>query len=293
MQCKGPILTLNNGVAMPAFGLGVFQSEKAETSAAVKWAIESGYGLIDTAAAYQNEEEVGQAIAESGVARDDIFITTKMHPNDFGQDTALRAFDTSMQKLGIDVLDLYLLHWPVPRNFEATIASWKVCERVLAEGRVRAIGVSNFKPAHMDALLAQSDIVPAVNQIELHPFFVQEDHDVAHRKLGIITQAWSPIGGVHRYRPEGGGEPSDPLHHPTVTKLAEKYGKTAAQIVLRWQIDLGHSAIPKSVKLARIKENIDIFDFSLLPDEIAMISAMDTGTRGGADPETRWTPAGK
>ena len=292
MQRKEPILTLNNGVDMPALGLGVFQSSKEDTGAAVQAAFDNGYGLIDTAAGYNNEEEVGQAIADSGVKRDDIFITTKMRPADFGPNTALQAFDTSMKKLRLEVLDLYLLHWPVPKNFENTIASWKVCEQLLAEGRVRAIGVCNFTPAHLDALMARTDIVPAVNQIELHPFFVQHDHDVAHKKLGIITQAWSPIGGIQRYRGEQ-DQSRDPLHHETVTTLAKKYGKTAAQVILRWQIALGHSAIPKSVKPERIRENIDLFDFALTPDEVAAISALDTGKRGGPDPEVQGTPEGK
>lgn len=199
MTVKGPILTLNNGVTMPAFGLGVFQSDKNETAQAVQVAISGGYGLIDTASGYRNEAEVGDGIRDSGMARDAIFVTTKLRPTDYGRDAARRAFDTSMEQLGLAVLDLYLLHWPVPRDFDTTIASWKVCESLLAEGRVRAIGVCNFTPAHLDALIARSDVVPAVNQIELHPFFVQADHDAAHKRLGVITQAWSPIGGIQRY----------------------------------------------------------------------------------------------
>lgn len=292
MNCKGPILKLNNGVDMPAFGLGVFQSSKDDTAAAVKSAIAEGYGLIDTASGYANEAEVGRGIAESDIDRTQIFVTTKLHPSDHGHDEALRAFDRSMTQLGLDTLDLYLLHWPVPRDFDNTVASWKVCERLLAEGRVRAIGVCNFTPAHLDALIARSDIIPAVNQIELHPFFVQRDHDVAHERLGIVTQAWSPIGGIQRYWGDG-SEVRDPLRHPVVTALAERYAKTPAQIVLRWQIDLDHSAIPKSVNPKRIVENIDIFDFTLQPDEIAAISALDTGNRGGPDPETQGTPSGK
>jgi diketogulonate reductase-like aldo/keto reductase len=292
MKCKGPIFTLNNGVQMPAFGLGVFQSTPDETVNAVKAALDDGYGLIDTAAAYNNESEVGKAIKESGIERSEVFITTKLRPADFGYDSALRAFDASMSKLDIELLDLYLLHWPVPRDFANTLASWKACERLLAEGRVRAIGVSNFTPAHLDTLLSETDIVPAVNQIELHPFFPQEDHDIAHEPLNIVTQAWSPIGGIQRYRGEATAE-RDPLRHPTVSRLAEKYNKTGAQIILRWQIELGHSVIPKSVKPARIQENIDIFDFSLSEEEVAAISALDTGMRGGPDPETQWTPPGK
>lgn len=277
---------------MPAFGLGVFQSSKEDTVGAVKAAIEAGYRLIDTAAGYQNEAEVAMGIRESGIDRSEIFITTKLRTKDFGYDSAQRAFDASMSALGIDVVDLYLLHWPVPRNFENTLASWKVCEQLLAEGRVRAIGVSNFTPAHMATLIESSSVVPAVNQIELHPFFLQQDHREAHQRLGVITQAWSPIGGVQRYRGDG-SEARDPLHHPVVVELAKKYGKTPAQVVLRWQIDLGHSAIPKSINRKRICENIDIFDFSLQPDEVSAISALDTGRRGGGDPEVVGTPEGR
>lgn len=292
MPYKGPVLTLNNKVEMPAFGLGVFQSGKAETAEAVRTAIAEGYGLIDTASAYQNEAEVGEGIRQSGVPRSSLFVTTKLKPADYGFDAALRAFDRSIQQLALDVLDLYLLHWPIPRDFDNTVASWKACERLLAEGRVRAIGVCNFKPSHLDALIERSDIVPTVNQIELHPFFVQRDHDVAHARLGIVTQAWSPIGGIQRYWGDG-STATDPLHHPVVTGLAAKHGKTPAQILLRWQIDLGHSAIPKSVNPKRIAENIDIFDFVLTADEINAISSLDTGKRGGPDPEIQGTPAGR
>lgn len=288
---KGPVLTLNNGVRMPMLGLGVYQSGKDETAGSVKAAIAEGYALIDTASGYRNEAEVGQGVRESGIDRSDLFVTTKLRPADYGPDAALRAFDASMAKLGFDVLDLYLLHWPVPLDFDNTVASWKVCERLLHEGRVRAIGVCNFTPAHLDMLIARSEIVPAVNQIELHPYFVQADHDTAHRRLGIVTQAWSPIGGIQRYWP--GEAKKDPLSDPVVTALAEKYGKTPAQIVLRWQIELDHAVIPKSTHASRIRENADIFDFTLLPGEVAAISALNTGRRGGPDPEIQGTPEGK
>ena len=281
----GPSLTFNNGVEMPAFGLGVFQSSKEDTAAAVKAALEAGYGLIDTAAGYQNEAEVGKGIRDSGIDRSEIFITTKLRTRDFGYESALRAFDASLTELGVDVVDLYLLHWPVPRTFENTVASWKACERFLAEGRARAIGVCNFTPAQLATLMEQTEVVPALNQIELHPFFVQADHSETHRKLGIVTQAWSPIGGIQRYRGDGSAE-RDPLRHPVIAELAGKYGKTPAQVVLRWQIDLGRSPIPKSINPQRILENADIFDFALLPEEIAAVSALDTGHRGGPDPNT-------
>jgi len=281
----GPTLTFNNGVEMPAFGLGVFQSSKEDTADAVRTAIEAGYGLIDTAAGYQNEAEVGKGIRESGIERSKIFITTKLRIRDFGYESALRAFDLSLKELEIDVVDLYLLHWPVPRDFENTIAAWKACERFLAEGRARAIGVCNFTPAHLATLAERSEVTPALNQIELHPFFVQADHSEAHRRLGIVTQAWSPIGGIQRYRGDGSVE-RDPLSHPVVVEIAKKYGKTPAQVVLRWQIDLGHSPIPKSVNPQRIRENADIFDFLLTAEEVSAISALDTGRRGGLDPNT-------
>jgi diketogulonate reductase-like aldo/keto reductase len=245
----------------------------------------------DTASGYQNEAEVGQGIRGGAIDRSEIFITTKLRPTDYGHDAALRAFDVSMSQLGLDVLDLYLLHWPVPRDFDNTVASWKVCERLLVEGRVRAIGVCNFKPTHLDRLIARSDVAPAVNQIELHPYFVQRDHDEAHKRLVTVTQAWSPIGSIQRYWP--GDEKRDPLSDPVVTGLATRYGTTPAQIVLRWQIEFGHSIIPKSVHLHRIRENADIFDFSLSQDEVAAISALDTGLRGGPDPEVQGTPEGK
>jgi len=292
MTCKGPILKLNNGIEMPAFGLGVFQSDKKKTADAVKTAIAEGYGLIDTASGYQNEAEVGQGIRESGIDRSGIFVTTKLRPTDYGYDQTLRAFDASMDKLGFDVLDLYLLHWPVPRDFDNTVASWKACEKLLAEGRARAIGVCNFKPVHLDALIERSETVPTVNQIELHPFFVQHDHDLAHKRLNIVTQAWSPIGGIMRYWGDG-SEKRDPLQHPVIKNLAAKYSKSPAQIVLRWQIDLGHSVIPKSVHPVRIRENIDIFDFTLQPGEITAVSMLDTGSRGGPDPTVQGTPQEK
>ena len=281
MTAKGPILTLNNGVFMPAFGLGVYQSRPDETVEAVKVAITEGYGLIDTAAAYFNEEQVGEGIRQSGVDRSQIFVTTKLWMSDYGYEQTLHAFDRSMRKLGLDYLDLYLLHWPVPTNFEKTVASYKAAEKLLDDKRVRAIGVCNFSPEHLKNLIARTSVTPAVNQVELHPFFAQKELREADTKLGIITQAWSPIGGVKRYWVQNAETPQDPLAHPTVVRLAEKYGKTPAQIVLRWQIELGNSPIPKSVQPRRITENIDIFDFALTAEEVGAIDALDTGQRGG------------
>jgi diketogulonate reductase-like aldo/keto reductase len=280
-----PVLKLNNGVDLPALGLGVYQSGQDETVAAIKAAFDAGYRMIDTAAAYFNEEQVGQALRESDVPRDKVFVQTKLWMSDYGYDKALHAFDRSLRKLGLDHLDLYLLHWPVPTDFEATVASYKAAERLLAEGRVRAIGVCNFSPKHLEDLIARTEVVPAVNQVELHPFFIQKDLREAHARLSIITQAWSPIGGVKRYWAQDPNAVQDPLVHPTVTELAAKYGKTPAQVILRWQIEHGNSAIPKSVRPKRIAENIAIFDFALTKDEVAAIDALDINGRGGPDPE--------
>jgi diketogulonate reductase-like aldo/keto reductase len=274
---------------MPAFGLGVFRSEPEATVAAVRSAIEMGYRLIDTASAYKNEQQVGEGIRSSTVPRADVFVTTKVWMSDYGYDRTLHAFDRSLRKLGLDFLDMYLIHWPVPSAFEATIASYKAALKLLAEGRVGAIGVCNFNPDHLDTLIEQTGHIPAVNQIELHPFFNQPDLRALNKKYGIATQAWSPIGGVNRYGMKAASGGPDPLSHPTVALLAEKYGKTSAQIILRWQIEIGTSPIPKSIRPERIAENIDIFDFALTSEETQIVSALDIGERGGPDPE-RVTP---
>lgn len=281
---KGPLLKLNNGVEMPAFGLGVYQSSPAETVEAVKTALEDGYRLVDTAAAYMNEEQVGEGIRQSGIDRSQVFVITKLWMSDYGYDQTHHAFNRSMKKLGLDYLDLYLLHWPVPKQFDKTVASWKAVEKLLKEGSVRAIGICNSSPEHLKYLIAQTEVLPAVNQVELHPFFSQPEVRAADQRLGIITQAWSPIGGVNRYMGQGGA-PSDPLRHPVITGLARKYGRTPAQIVLRWHIELGNAVIPKSVRPERIRENSDIFDFTLDREETSAVSSLDTGKRGGPDPE--------
>lgn len=284
---KSPVYTLNNGIEMPAIGLGVFRSEPEKTVAAVRSAVANGYRLVDTAAAYMNEEQVGEGIRESGVPREEIFVTTKVWMTDYGYERTLHAFDRSLRKLGFDYLDLYMIHWPCPSAFKATVDSYKAAMKLLAEGRVRAIGVSNFGPQHLDQLIEHTGLIPAVNQIELHPFFIQRGLREVNEKHGIITQAWSPIGGIHRdgEKAKISNAVHDPLSHPTVVQLATQYGKTPAQIILRWQIELGTSPIPKSVRPERIAENFDIFDFSLASDEVHAISALDTGGRGGPDPE--------
>jgi diketogulonate reductase-like aldo/keto reductase len=286
-KAKSPLYKLNNGIEMPAVGLGVFQSEPKETVAAVKSAIENGYRLIDTAAAYKNEYEVGKGIRFSGVSREEVFITTKLWMSDYGYDQTLQAFDRSIQKLEIDVLDLYLIHWPVPSEFAKTVSSYKAAMALLERGRVRAIGVCNFSSRDLQTLVEATGHIPAVNQIELHPSFNQSELRKTNDKYGIITQAWSPIGGINRYgeRAKASNEANDPLTDPTVALLARKYLKTPAQIILRWQIELGNAPIPKSVRSERIAENIDIFDFALTPGEIQAVDALDTGTRGGWDPD--------
>jgi diketogulonate reductase-like aldo/keto reductase len=278
------LINLNNGVEMPILGLGVFQSPPEETVTAVEAAIDDGYRLIDTAAAYGNEREVGDGLRRSGIDRVQMFVTTKLWISDYGYEQALVGFDGCLRRLGLDYVDLFLLHHPVPTDFASTVGAYKAAEKMLAEGRARAIGVSNFSSAHLENLISQTSVVPAVNQVELHPFFIQQTLRDFHSAHGIVTQAWSPLGGVNRYRPADAGAVENPLEHPTIVELASKYGKTPAQVVLRWHIEHGTSAIPKSVRPHRIKENFDVFDFQLTSDEVAAIDALDTGVRGGPEP---------
>lgn len=278
-------LTLNNGVAMPALGLGVYQSTPEQTVGAVETALHAGYRLIDTASGYFNERQVGEGIRRSGVDRSDVFVTSKLWVTDYGYDAALRGFDTSTAKLGLDYLDLYLLHWPLPADFEATVGAYRAAEQLLADGRVRAIGVCNFDAAHLDALAERTEITPAVNQVELHPIFTQRELQAADRERGIVTQAWSPIGGINLY-----SEDADPalnvLENDAVTAIASAHGKTPAQVVLRWHLQQGRSAIPKSVRPERIRENLDVLDFALSGQELATIDGLDRGLRGGPDGAT-------
>ena len=275
-------LTLNNSVTMPALGLGVFQTPPTETTAAVAEALRLGYRLIDTAAAYGNEREVGEGIRRAGLPREDVFIETKVWISDYGYDETRHAFDKGAGKLGIDRLDLLLLHQPLPSAFDRTLEAWKALESLLADGRVRAIGVSNFMPEHLDRLLAEASVVPAVNQIEVHPYFQQAGLQRIGAQHGILTQAWSPIGGITSYR---GGTRST-FDDPVLRGIADRHDKTPAQVMLRWHLQEGRSAIPKSVRPARIAENRDIFDFTLSAEEIAAINALDTGTRGGPEPDS-------
>jgi diketogulonate reductase-like aldo/keto reductase len=274
-------ITLNNGVTMPALGLGVFQTPPDETTDAVASALQVGYRHIDTAAAYGNEREVGEGIRRSGLDRSDIFIETKVWISDYGYDETLHAFDKSAGKLGVDQIDLLILHQALPGEFEMTIAAYKALEKLLADGKVRAIGVSNFMRSHLDSLLESTGIVPAINQIELHPYFQQPDVEAADVEHGIVTQAWSPIGGITSYR---GGAKST-FEEPAILAIAQEFDKSAAQVMLRWQLQHGRSAIPKSTKPERIAENFDVFDFELSADQMTAIDALETGVRGGPEPE--------
>ncbi len=273
-------LELNNGVVMPALGFGVFQTPPDETVSSVASALEVGYRHIDTAAAYLNEREVGEAIRRSGIPRDEVFIETKVWISDYGYDETLHAFEKSTGKLGVDTLDLLILHQPMPVYFDRTIAAYRALEALLADGRVRAIGVSNFMPDHLETLLGQTSVVPAVNQVEVHPYFSQPEVRAADAAHGILTQAWSPIGGITFYRGEGAGTLADPV----IGGIADAHGKTPAQVMLRWHLQEGRSVIPKSVRPERIAENFDVFDFALTAEDLAAIDALDTGERGGPDP---------
>jgi 2,5-diketo-D-gluconate reductase A len=273
---------LNNGVEIPAVGFGVFQTPPDETIAAVQTALASGYRHIDTAAAYGNEREAGEAIRRSGLDRAEIFVETKIWITDYGYDQTLHAFDKSAGKLGIDRIDLLILHQALPDEFSLTLDAYRALERLLADGRVRAIGVSNFMPEHLGRLLAETSVVPAVNQIEVHPYFRQSDVLTVDAEHGILSQAWSPIGGITFYR---NGSQGSTLEDPTIREIAAAHGRTPAQVMLRWHLQQGRQVIPKSVTPARIAENFDVFDFDLTDEQLAAIDALDTGVRGGPEPE--------
>ena len=277
------ILKLNDGVEMPALGLGVFQTPPEETTAAVEEALRVGYRHIDTAAAYGNEREVGEAIRRSGLAREEVFIETKVWISDYGHDATLHAFAKSARKLGVEQIDLLILHQALPSAFERTIDAYGALEQLLAEGKVRAIGVSNFMPEHLERLLAETSVAPAVNQVEVHPYFQQPEVQRADAEHGILTQAWSPIGGITSYR--GSDEKRSTFEDPTIAEIAGRHDKSAAQVMLRWHLQEGRSVIPKSTRPARIAENLDVFDFELSAAEIAAIDGLDTEVRGGPEPD--------
>jgi diketogulonate reductase-like aldo/keto reductase len=275
-------LTLNNGVTMPALGLGVFQTPPDETRDAVKAALEAGYRHIDTAAAYGNEREVGEALTSSGLDRSEVFVETKIWISDYGYDKTLHGFDKSARKLGVDEIDLLILHQALPSEFESTLEAYRALEALLGDGKVRAIGVSNFMVDHLNTLLDRASVVPAVNQIEVHPYFQQPQVQALDAEHGILTQAWSPIGGITFYRD---GQHTSTLEDPIIGTIATGHDKTPAQVMLRWHLQQGRSVIPKSTKPARIAENLDVFDFDLTADELAAIDGLDTGQRGGPEPE--------
>ncbi|MGW7268660.1 aldo/keto reductase [Streptomyces sp. NPDC054842] len=257
---------------MPQLGFGVWQVPDDEAEQAVTTALEAGYRSIDTAAIYGNEEGTGKAIASAGVPRADLFVTTKLWNSDQGYDSTLRAFDTSLEKLGLDYVDLYLIHWPLPSR-GTYVDTYKAFEKIHADGRAKAIGVSNFLPEHLDKLIGETSVVPAVNQIELHPHLQQGESREYHSQHGIATEAWSPLG-------QGKGL----LEVPAIVAIARKHERTPAQIVLRWHLQLGNVVIPKSVTPSRIRENIEVFDFELDAEDMAAISALDESRRIGPDP---------
>jgi 2,5-diketo-D-gluconate reductase A len=268
-----PTVTLNDGAHMPQLGLGVWQVPNETVTSTVHTAIDAGYRSIDTAALYRNESGVGKAVATASVPRAELFVTTKLWNTDQGYDGALRAFDESIRRLRLDYVDLYLIHWPTPAR-PRYVETWKAFEKLRTDGRVRSIGVSNFHISHLRRLLDEAEIVPAVNQIELHPNLPQDELRAFHTEHGIVTEAWSPLARGKLLRDR------------TILGLAQKYGKTPAQIVLRWHLELGIVVIPKSVTPSRIAENIDVFGFELDADDVAAIEELDRGSRIGPDPDT-------
>lgn len=268
-----PSIQLNNGVTIPQVGFGVFQVPEAQTQQVVEEALAAGYRHIDTAAGYYNEAAVGAAIRASGLPREDIFVTTKLRNGDQGAESALTAYENSRSALGLDVVDLYLVHWPYP-SADLYVETWKSFEKLYAEGAVRAIGVSNFLPEFLERLLAETEVVPAVNQIEIHPTFQQPATQAASRAAGIAVEAYSPLGQ------------GKDLTAPAVTAIAERLGVTPGQVVLRWHVQQDIIVIPKSVTPARIASNLDLFSFELTDEDMAAISGLDTDERIGADPAT-------
>jgi len=266
-----PGIKLNDGNTIPQLGFGVWQVGNDEAAAVVGKALDVGYRHIDTAAIYGNEEGVGKALKTSGVARGDIFLTTKLWNADQGYDSAFRAFDASLKRLGTDYVDLYLIHWPVPAQ-DRFLDTWRALIKLREDGLVKSIGVSNFRIADLERIISETDVAPVLNQIELHPQFQQNELRVFHEKKGIATEAWSPLGQGRI------------LEHPTLRQIAEKHGKTVAQIILRWHLDIGNIVIPKSVTPARIEENFDVFGFKLTSGDHDAISALNNGQNGRIGP---------
>lgn len=279
------IFTLNNGVQMPALGYGVFQTPPAETAEAVVAALAAGYRAVDTAAVYANETGVGQGLGKSGLPREEIFVETKVWINDYGYEETLHAYEKAVKKLGLDQIDLLILHQPMTTGFERSLEAYRALEKLYADGKVRAIGVSNFMVEDLQKLLAVAKVVPAVNQVEFHPYYQPRELEAFHREHGILTQCWSPIGGISFY-PGFANELPSTLENPAIGQIAQHHGKTPAQVMLRWHLQQGRQVIPKSVTPSRIAENFDIFDFELSAAELAVIDGLDTGVRGGPDPAT-------
>ncbi|QMU69462.1 aldo/keto reductase [Streptacidiphilus sp. P02-A3a] len=267
-----PSITLNNGVRIPQLGFGTFQIKPPDTREATLTALRVGYRHIDTAEMYGNEKEVGEAVRESGLPREDVFVTSKLNNGFHDRDDALKAFDRTLADLGFDYLDLFLIHWPLP-NVGDFVETWKALEEIYRSGRVRAIGVSNFQPHHLRRVLDETATVPAVNQIEVHPYLTQDGVRAFNAEHGIATEAWSPIaqGKV--------------LDDPTITRTAQRLGRTPAQVTLRWQLQRGDIVFPKSVNRSRVEENFDLFGFELTDQDVAAISALDRHDRTGPDPD--------
>ncbi len=269
-----PDIMLNNGQSIPQFGFGTFQIEPGDTAAAVGTALQAGYRHIDTAEMYGNEREVGEAVGKSGLDRSDVFLTSKLSNAAHLPDDARAAFAGTLDALGVDYIDLFLIHWPLPTRYDGDfVSTWKTLEEFYREGRARSIGVSNFQPRHLRRLHEASDITPAVNQIEVHPYFTQDDVRAFCAEHQIAIEAWSPIAQ------------GQVLDDPTIVSIADRVHKTPAQLVLRWHIERGHIVFPKSVTPARIKENIDIFDFELTGEDVEAISALNRNERTGPDPD--------
>lgn len=273
MSDKQPLLTFNDGKRVPQLGYGVFQIDNDAAADAVATALETGYRSIDTAAFYKNEDGVGEGMRRSGVDRANIFLTTKLWNEDQGFDAALKAFDASLKNLGTDYVDLYLIHWPLPKK-GLYVETFKAIIRLRDEGRAKSIGVSNFQPQHLERLIGETGVVPVVNQIELHPDFAQKNVVAFNQSQNIVTEAWSPLG-------QGG----DLLQNKLILQIAKTHGKSAAQVILRWHLQLGHMVIPKSETPSRIRENFDVFHFSLDADQMKQLAGLDAGHRMGPDPD--------
>jgi 2,5-diketo-D-gluconate reductase A len=269
-----PTITLNNGVEIPQLGFGVYQVKPEETAQAVQTALEVGYRHIDTAEMYRNEAGVGEGIRNSGVPREEVFVTSKLNNGFHAHDDALKAFDGTLEALGSDYVDLFLIHWPLPGIDVDYVETWKALEEIYESGRAKSIGVSNFNAHHLRKLHGETEVVPAVNQIEVHPYLAQDELRAFNAQHQIATEAWSPIaqGKV--------------LDDPTILRVAERYGKTASQVTLRWHVQRGDIVFPKSVTRSRVEENFDIFDFELSEDDLREITALDRNERTGPDPDT-------